>query len=550
MLKELKVKNFALIEELQLPFNEGFTVITGETGAGKSILVGALSLIQGKRASAGAVADKNKKSVVEAVFEVQDPSLQQILETFDLDYEPETILRREIRPDGKSRAFVNDTPVPLKTLAIVSERLIDIHSQHQNFGIHREDYRFQLLDSFAGAGNLLEEYRKIYFRYKELNRQLAEYEARQKQMSREYDYLLFLQNEFAGVELDGEAFEQKRLELEKSRNAEKITANLSQAAWNISHSEPNITDLWKQVAGLIAEIKEYSAQYGDIAGRMESVLIEMEDIVREIENESGKLEVNPGRVEELQETVDNIFRLQHKHGVQSVEELLEVKNNIDKQLASFDSLEAEIDAVKSVLQRTKELLYEQAARLSDLRAGAAEKLSRTVEETLQALGMPYARFSIRLEKREAPEKLGQDKILYEFSANKGSEMMDISAVASGGELSRLLLALKAAVAGKSRLPTIVFDEIDTGISGEIANKMASIFQQMADTMQLIVITHLPQIAAKGKYHLKVSKEIQRGKSVTTVAYLDNQLRINEIAQMIGGEKLTQNTLKTATELLQ
>ena len=549
MLKELRVKNFALIRNLQLEFQNQFTVITGETGAGKSILLGALGLIMGKRANTSILLDTDKKCIVEAIFLLKDLSLEKTFEEYDLDFEKESIIRREISPNGKSRAFINDTPVNLKTLTLISKRLIDIHSQHQTLEINQEEYQINLLDKYALAEVIYEKYLGIFSHQKELEKILKEREEEQKKLLQEYDYNQFLLEEFEDIELEPSLFEEAKSQLEIVKNAEKIKNILFETSTQLAEGEDNTISKIRTITSLLEEITAYSNQYVDLRQRLHSVMIELEDIANEIEEANESVDFNPDTIENLQNQVDEIFRLQQKHRVNTVEELKEIKEKIDEKLLNYTFIEAKILKDKDALLSNEKILQKQAKLLSEKRTLAAQKMNKQVLKSLQDLGMPDARFEIKVEVIPQANRYGKNKISYLFSANKGNAMQDISKTASGGELSRLLLSIKAAIASKTKLPTIIFDEIDSGISGEIAKKMAVILKKMSANIQLLSITHLPQIAAKGDSHLKVSKIVKKEKTETLVSYLDNTEREEEIAKMIGGENFTETTLKTAIELL-
>ena len=547
MLKHLTVKNFALIRNLSLELKDGLTVITGETGAGKSILLGALELLLGKRADTSVLLENEKKCVVEGYFLIDDPRLQKVFENYDLDYDRETIIRREISPNGKSRAFINDTPVTLKILKHTGSFLIDIHSQHQTIAIHQTDYQLGLLDQYAQLS--LKTYRQLFETYHQLTREVKEAKERQETLQKEYDFNLFQYREFEKVVLDKGHIEETESQLTVLKNAENIKSSLFELSRLLSGGEPDILSGMQNARRLLQQISAFSPVYEEMLQRFESIYLEIEDLGNEIEQANETLEIDPGEQERLQEELDEVYRLQQKHRVQSVEELLSIKENLHKKLTDFSTIEFHIEELEKEKQSSYRTLLSEAGKISKARKEAAMKLQEEIERSLHELGMPDARFEIHLHSENMPNIYGIDSPRFLFSANKGGKLQELSKVASGGELSRLLLSIKAAIANKSKLPTLIFDEIDTGISGEIAKKTANILYRMAQSMQLLAITHLPQIAAKGKTHLRVQKRVENDITSTYVSEINPEERSIEIAKMIDGEHYTEAALKTAKELL-
>ncbi|MEW6469967.1 MAG: DNA repair protein RecN [Bacteroidota bacterium] len=549
MLRSLSIQNYALIDKLEIDFPDDLTVITGETGAGKSILLGALSLIAGNRADIHVLQDKSRKCVVEGVFNLEGYGLKDFFSLHELDYADETVVRREINPEGKSRAFINDTPVNLSVLKGLGDRLIDIHSQHETLTLHSSGFQMGVVDAYAGHAELLESYRNAYRDFRNAEQRLAELREKEAQSKKDLDYFQFQFYELEDARLKAGEQASMEQELETLSNTEEIKKGLSSASHLLEHSETNLLFLLNEVRSTVASLSRFNPSLKGISERINSVYIELKDIAADIAGAEESTVHDPQRIEELNEKLDAIYRLQKKHGVNKVEELLEIKEALSNKLLDITSLDEQISALEKEAAKMGKTLAQQAARLSAGREAAIPGIEREIGKMLASLGIPHARFAIQQEKTQEPGPNGSDRISFLFSANKGSDARELSKVASGGELSRLMLSIKALVARLTRLPVIVFDEIDTGVSGEVANRVGGIMEQMGKAMQVIVITHLAQIASKGDSHLFVYKEIKGGKTFTRIKKLDREERVMEIAKMLSTENPTQAAIKNAKELL-
>jgi DNA repair protein RecN (Recombination protein N) len=551
MLKQLNIQNYALIDELDISFSDGLTIITGETGAGKSILLGALSLIIGQRADTGSLQDKTRKCIVEGTFSIKGYKLNTFFKQNEIDYSDETIVRREINPEGKSRAFINDTPVILSLLRELGERLIDIHSQHETLTLNDSAFQLELVDVYAGHEQLLNAYQSEYKKFKQQQQILNGLVEREAQAKKDLDYFQFQFNELEDANLKaGEQIAMEQ-ELETLNNAEEIKGSLSKAHIALDGGERNIVVSLNEVKVMVSNMAKYNTSINDLSGRLNSTLIELKDIANEIESLEQGVNYDPKRIEALNLRVDTIYRLQKKHNVNAVEDLLDIKEELSKKLIDISSLETEIVKLKKELADIEKSLRQQADKLSANRQGAIPKIEKEIKKTLSELGMPNADLKITRTALTNNDlnSTGIDNINYLFSANKGSELKQLHKVASGGELSRLMLSLKALIAQLTSLPAIIFDEIDTGVSGEVANKVGVIMAKMAEAMQVITITHLPQIASKGSSHLFVYKEEKNKKTYTQIKKLDKNERVIEIAKMLSNQNPSDAAIKNAKELL-
>lgn len=550
MLKTLNVQNYALIDELQLHFGKGMNIITGETGAGKSVLMGALGLLLGDRSDSSALLDKTRKCVIEGIF-LSSPRISRFLESEELDSEDEIIIHREINKEGKSRSFINDTPVNLSLLKELGNLLVDIHSQHETLLLNKADFQLSVVDAFSGHDDLLDEYRLQFKKFTTLRQtldQLLEEESRSKT---EQDYLQFQFDELNEAKL--EAGEQQKIESELSglTHAEEIKKGIGEFAEIISGSEGNVIGRLSNASNIIAGLDKYMDDFHETSARLKALTIELKDIEYEIEKIAEKVLIDPRKLEILKERVDLIYRLQQKHRLNSIEELLDLKKKIGEKLFSISSLEEKISSVKSELEVAHRKSFKLAERLSTNRKKSAPSIENKIKKLLAELGMAHAVLKIEFQELAEGELNinGKDRIKFMFSANKGIPFSEISKVASGGELSRLMLALKSSVAKLIDLPTVVFDEIDTGVSGETAFKIGKVMQDISGSHQLIAITHLPQIASRGEEHFFVYKDLSGKKTFTKVKKLSTDERIVEIARMLSGDKPTSVAIENAKELL-
>jgi len=549
MLTSLSIKNFALIEQLEIRFSNEFSIITGETGAGKSILLGALGLVLGRRADLTSLKDKEQKCVIEAHFEIQPYGLQSFFEENDLDYEATTIIRREILPSGKSRAFVNDSPVNLQELQELGDFLLDIHSQHQTRELTDEAYQLQILDALVGHPELLLEYKTRLSRYKAIRSQLKQLQSEKEALLKEQDYDSFLLEELLAANL--KAGEQEELEaaFERLNNVEFIREALDKSLMIANEEQIGLIQNLKEVKATLLKIAPLSKEYQDLSDRVSSVLIEFDDIADELQRHSEALMSDPEQLELTNQKLQNIYSLQKKHQVNTVAELLEIQQALDEKVVQADDMDSRIEALVREETELKENLNKLAETISANRTKAAPVLIGQLTEILTELGMPNARFEFDIRPSETFLPSGKDEVQLLFAANKGTSFGLLKKVASGGEMSRIMLAVKAILANYTKLPTIIFDEIDTGVSGEIAHKMGDIMKKMSRKMQVFAITHLPQIAAKGNQHYKVFKSVQGETTVSELKLLTNDERIVEIAEMLSGKDISDSARNHARSLL-
>ena len=549
MLTQLSIKNYALINELKIDFSSGLSIITGETGAGKSILLGALGLVLGNRADSSTLKDNSKKCIVEAKVSIANYNLREFFEEVDLDYEDHTIIRREILPSGKSRAFVNDTPVNLSILNDLRSNLIDVHSQHQTLSLSDTNFQFSVIDALAKNASKIENYKKGLIKLKNLKKQLEDLKTSQREANQQHDYNLHLFNELndANLEID----EQEILEekLEKLNNIEDIKINLSEALEISINEEIGLQTLLNTLENRLSKISSFSKEYKDLSDRITSVKIELDDIVSELEDENDNVEFNPNEAEELNDRLQLIYNLQKKHYVNSNKELLEIFEDLSNKIIAVESSEEVINQKESEIKEVEQKLNDLAEKISKARQKVIPSLQSALQSLLSDLGMQNARFSIKVNLKDSYFSNGKDELQFLFSANKGGSFGELKKVASGGELSRIMLAIKKILSENISLPTIIFDEIDTGVSGEISNKIATIMQQMSKQMQVITITHLPQIAAKGNNHYKVYKEDINNTTTTNLRLLNPDERIVEIAEMLSGKEFSETAITHAKELL-
>ena len=549
MLKSLSIRNYALIQQLDINFNSGLSIISGETGAGKSIILGALSLILGQRADKQMLRNKEKKCVVEGVFGIKEYQLMDYFIDNDLDYEELTTLRREINSNGKSRAFVNDTPVKLDVLRDLSLRLIDIHSQHENLELTNNLFQLNVIDVFARHSDLVEDYIVNYIQYRELEKKLTILINTAQQSKQDLDYFQFQFNQLEEAQLDSGEQEKLEEELKTLNHAEEIKTNLENVSFILANDENALLARLFETVQLLGKLKSYFSKAGELYNRLESSHIELKDIAVEIEQLDEEVEHNPSRATEVNERLDLVYSLQQKHRVETVDELISIKEELQNKIDEVTSYDTEIKKLEKELDSQKEKLDKVATELRKSRLSKIPEMESHLTGMLRQLGMPNGKFRIDHKNTENYTPTGIDKVIFLFSANKQSDLQDISVVASGGELSRVMLSLKSLITGSSGLPTIIFDEIDSGVSGDIADRVGNILTEMARNMQVINITHLPQIASKGKNHYKVYKKDEGASTNTYIKLLNTKERLEEIAKLLSGKELTDAALKNARELL-
>lgn len=549
MLQKLSVRNFALIRELDLDFKKGFTIITGETGAGKSILLGAIHLILGDRAETSVLRDKDAKCIIEAKFNIKGYDLKSFFFENDLDEEPECIIRREISPAGKSRSFINDTPVNLQQLKTLGGALIDIHSQHDTLLLNNAGFRIQLIDGPAGCTQLRNQYADVYHRWKkkdQLLRQLIEQEAR---IAQEKDYLSFQLNELLEASLNPGELQNAESDFQTLSHASEIRVHLEHAIQITEAESDGILALLNKLNQSLKQAARYNSGVEQLLNRSQSILLEFKDLAFEINRENDKCESDPQKLEELSKRIDTINRLIQKHRVSTEAELIELQNQLEIRLAEADNLTSKIEEQQAAVEAEIKQMSLLASELHAKRSSISSNLESELIELLSTLGMPSSTIKIDVIERELFDVNGKNDIRILFSANKGSIPAEISKVASGGELSRLMLCLKKIMASSVALPTIIFDEIDTGVSGAIADGMGEMLHEMGKDMQVISITHLPQIASKGSDHLKVQKSGDENSTETRISRLSKEQRIDEIAGMLSGKKLSDAARSNAKALL-
>ena len=551
MLQSIQIQNYALIESLEMDFHSGFSVITGETGAGKSILLGALGLLLGQRADIKAIKNGANKCIVEAHFNISSYALESFFDDNDIEYDSqECILRREVYASGKSRAFINDSPATLVQMKELGEKLVDIHSQHQNLLLNQEDFQLNVLDILANDDKELTEYKRIYTEYKHTLRSLEDKIREAEQNKQDDDYIRFQLQQLDAVKLqEGEQAELEQ-EADVLSHAEEIKDALYKADQILSNNEINLLSATKECMHTLQGLSHVYPTSQEWYNRLDSCYIELKDLSHEIADANEDIEFNPTRLDYVNERLNLIYSLQQKHHANSVEELIKLAEDYRDKLDNINSYDEQI----AELTHLKELLYnqsiEQAKVLSKLRHQAAKEMENKMQSLLIPLGMPNVRFLVEISQRTEPDKNGIDNVVFLFSANKNGTPQNVSSIASGGEIARVMLSLKAMIAGAVKLPTIIFDEIDTGVSGSIAEKMALMMQEMGKAdRQVISITHLPQIAAKGETHYKVYKEDTDTETNSHIRQLNNEERINEIAHMLTGATLTEAALNNAKALL-
>lgn len=550
MLRSLFIQNYALIEKLDINFGTGFSVITGETGAGKSIILGAIGLLLGQRADVKSIRRGAPKCVIEARFDIAAYNMQSFFADNELEYEPECILRRELYASGKSRAFINDTPASLAQVKELGEQLIDVHSQHQNLLLNQEGFQLNVLDILAHNDKELDEYRSLYTEWKRLERSLAELIVRSDQNKADEDFVRFQLEQLEEANLNDEEQETLEQEAETLTHAEEIKAGLYKVEQLLAGEEVGILSAMKDGLAALLAIEKVYLPAGELAKRMESSYIELKDIVQEVSLQNETIEFNPVRLDEVNDRLNLIYSLQQKHRVQTVKELLLLMEEYRAKLDDITSFDEQIAELATQRDAVYNKVKKQAAALTKKRTIAAREVEQQMATRLVPLGMPNIRFQVEMGMKKEPGTMGEDTVSFLFSANKNGTLQNISSVASGGEIARVMLSVKAMIAGAVKLPTIVFDEIDTGVSGEIADRMADIMQEMGQRdRQVISITHLPQIAARGIAHYKVYKQDNDTETNSHIRHLTSEERIEEIAHMLSGATLTEAALNNAKALL-
>ena len=549
MLTHLSINNYALINQLDIDFSSGLSIITGETGAGKSILLGALGLVLGNRADLSSLKDTSKKCVVEAKLDITNYNLQDFFETAELDYENMTIIRREILPSGKSRAFVNDTPVNLSALNDLKSLLMDVHSQHQTMQLSDANFQFSVIDALAKNINFIESYKKGLKILAKLKKELEVLEKSQQEANLQYEYNLHLFNELEKAEILVDEQEELEEKLEKLNNIEDIKLNLSEALSISVNEEIGIQNLLFTLENRLSKIAPFSKEYQELSSRITSVKIELDDIVTELEDANEHIEFDPIEAEQINDRLQLLYNLQKKHYVNSNAELLVVLEELSEKVSQVENADENIKQKKNEIETVAAKLDSVALKISESRKKVVPSLLKELQLLLSDLGMQNARFSIKINSTKNYFLNGKDELEFLFSANKGGNFGELKKVASGGELSRIMLSIKKILSENMQLPTIIFDEIDTGVSGEVSNKIAAIMQLMSKHMQVITITHLPQIASKGTQHYKVFKEEINGETTTQLKKLNAEERVREIAEMLSGKKLSESAIIHAKELL-
>lgn len=551
MLKHLHIENYALIESLDIDLQDGFSVITGETGAGKSILLGAIGLLTGERADTSVIQNGKQRCMLEATFRPDGLGLEPFFIEEDLDYDPEEcIIRRELTTGGKSRAFINDTPTTIATLKRLGSRLIDIHSQHQNLLLGQEDFQLSVLDAVATDPKLMHTYVTTYTRWNNTRKTLKQALANLEEGKKDEDYMRFLLTELTNFKPQPEEDETLQQQCDMLEHAQDIKVALMQGCGVLSEGDIPLTDALRQVRNLLSSVQKHFPQAEELMERVESCRIELQDIADTLESEGESIDYSPERLEELQSRLNTLYSLEQKHHVDTSEQLIAIMHQLEEQLSIMDNSEEYIKQLQQEETESRTLLDTLANSLTETRIKAAKKVEKDIVASLKSLGMPNVRFHVNFSNTEVPTPRGMDKVAFLFSANLGAPLQNISQVASGGETARVMLSLKALLSGTVCLPTIIFDEIDTGVSGHIAEAMAHIMQEMGQHgRQVISITHLPQIAALGKHHFKVWKEDTQTHTLSHISPLSQEERIAEIANMLSGSNVTTEAINNARALL-
>ncbi|MBX2843768.1 MAG: DNA repair protein RecN [Flammeovirgaceae bacterium] len=549
MLKHLLIKNYALINQLEIDPSPSLNIITGETGAGKSIMLGAIGLLLGKRADTKALLNEEEKCIIEGEFNVSGYRLKKLFEGLDLDYDETSVIRREITPKGKSRAFINDTPVNLDTLKAISSKLVDIHSQHETLQLGSNEFQLEIIDLFAENQKHLGAYQEAFTKYRKASKTLEKLINESKEFKTAFDYNNHLLKELDDIKLEEFKQEELEKELEKLENTENIKANLNAALEYLSRTEFSVESGIKSSMAAFSHLSEFSNKYAQLSERLKSTEIEIQDIASEIESEESELFLDQEKIQFLKDQLDQLYSLQSKHHVHTIEELISLREDLQEKVDQVINFDEKLDAAKAEKESTFKKALEVAQQLSERRKAIFNTISQNLDGLVSQLGMPNATNSIAHQNIDL-DKFGMDRVNILFSANKGIKPEELKNVASGGEFSRLMLSIKYLLAGKTQMPTIIFDEIDSGISGEIAMKVGKMMKEMGNKHQVIAISHLPQIAAKGDQHYFVYKDDSFERSVSNLKKLSSQERITELAQMIGGANPTETAFQSARELME
>mgnify|MGYP001557694918 FL=1 len=548
MLSRIFIQNFALIDSLEITLNKGLQVITGETGAGKSIILGALRLILGERADVKSIQSSETKSVVEAEFIVND-HFKSFFEENDLDFDINTVIRREILPTGKSRAFINDVPVTLETLKILSSKLIDIHSQFETSNLFDEEYQFKMIDGLSKNKTLIFNYQEDFFAYKKLVKELADYKIQLSEGNKENDYKNFLLEELTELNLDEFDLEDIQNQLSRQENAETIVENLSLIFTKMDQEEIGVLDSLLDIKNKLAKVAALSHQYSKLNQRFEENFVELKDLVFDLQNEAENMETSPETLVDLTAQLNKMNALFLKHKVNSVAELIEMRDQLEREQTGFADLENVISKLEKKIETASEKLEKTAAILSENRKKSIPNFVKKTEQLLHQLGLEKAKIEIQLTPLENLSAFGKEHIQLLFQANSGFPLKPIQTAISGGERSRVMLSIKKLMAENAELPTLILDEIDTGVSGKVAEEIGNVMKEMSENMQLIVITHLAQVAAKGNNNYKVLKREISGKTQSTIIPLDQEEKLQEIAQLLSGSKITEAAISQAKELM-
>lgn len=552
MLKRLSVQNYILIDQLDITLGKGLTIITGETGAGKSIILGALGLMLGQRADANLLLNKEKKCIVEGTFDVSAYGLEDFFHAHELDFDRETTIRREINPEGKSRAFVNDTPVGLQVLKELAALLVDIHSQHETLLLSNSRFQLNVVDAYAENKKIRELYKSSFSSYKTLQKELTALIDAEQKSKGDLDYLQFQFNELAALNLQSGEQLQLEQEQEKLEHAEEILGQLAKATTGLQGGEENIVSELIAVQNIVQSLRKYDDQFESLSTRIQAAIVELKDVYDELDKAAGDLQVDPARLEWINDRLSALYQLQKKHRLSTVDELLVLQNDLEQKMLRIGSLEEEIEKKQAALKEGLTALKKVADELSASRKKAIPGIEKEINKQLVELAMPHAVLRIAQQPVDDKDTFladGQERIQFLFSANKGMDFKELAKVASGGEMSRLMLSIKSLLARLSEMPTIIFDEIDTGISGETAARVGGILKSMAKEHQVLAITHLPQMASKGDAHFLVYKETKKSSTRSFLRELNEEERVNEIARMLSGEELTAAALENARDLL-
>ena len=549
MLTSLFVQNYALIDELSIPVSSGFTAITGETGSGKSILLGAFGLLLGERADAKSIKRGDAKCVVEATFDLAGCDLKSFFEEHDLDYETNAVVRREIAVGGKSRAFINDTPVQLHILKMLGARLVDIHSQHENSLLGERSFQFEVLDAFSGNESVLKSYRKVFAKWNKCHTELAEWKAQLAHWQQEQDYVQFQLQELEKAGLEEMNQEELESELNTLQHADHIRQALHSTGEILDGVEHSVLSQLVSAKSILAKVSSHSVVLSDYQNRLDSSIIELRELTRDIESFAAGVQSDEKRAEQIGERLSVLYQLQKKHRVQTSLELVDILKQLQSRAFSSEELEERINHCEMEISVCVEELTELSMRLDKARAKGAKMAEKEMHGYFTQLSMEHAEVQLQLERKDDFDMWGRNQIAFLFKANKGGQFQPIQKVASGGEISRVMLAIKASISKHKRLPVLILDEIDQGVSGEVGLKIGAILKEMSSTMQLLAITHLPQIAGKADHHWKVAKEVRGEQTFTSVEAIRDDKRVNELAEMLGGKKLSAAALANAKEFL-